>query len=108
MDEAKVIAAITSLPRVTTDDRTTEQQLIYAVDGQMFAIIKRGSNPLALSLLCDRNLGRLLESQYESVLPGQGLSKQWITILLTGQLSNEDIIDQIRHAYEQARTPDNA
>lgn len=108
MDEAKVIAAITNLPRVTTDDRTTEQQLIYAVDGQMFAIIKRGSNPLALSLLCDRNLSRLLESQYESVLPGQGLSKQWITILLTGQLSNEDIIDQIRHAYEQARTPDNA
>lgn len=108
MDEAQVIAAITSLPRVTTDDRTTEQQLIYAVDGQMFAIIKRCSNPLALSLLCDRNLSRLLESQYESVLPGQGLSKQWITILLTGQLSNEDIIDQIRHAYEQARTPDNA
>lgn len=108
MNENQVIAAITSLPRVAIDDRTTEQQLIYTVDGQMFAIVKHGSNPLALSLLCDHNLSRLLESQYESVLPGQGLSKQWITILLTGQLSNEDIVDQIRHAYEQARTPDNA
>jgi len=45
----------------------------------------------------------LLREKYETVLPGQKLNqKKWNTIILSGQLSDDEIFDLIRHSYNLA------
>ena len=69
-------------------------------EDKMFALVLEGSNPVRLSLKCDPLLAATLRERYESVLPGYHLNKKhWNTILLTGQLSWEEIQDLIRHSY---------
>ncbi|MCA9341618.1 MmcQ/YjbR family DNA-binding protein [Candidatus Saccharibacteria bacterium] len=69
--------------------------------GKMFALIAEGSNPLRVSLKCDPKLALHLREKYESVLPGYHLNKKhWNTIICSGQLSESEIKDLIRHSYE--------
>ncbi|RWZ79001.1 MAG: MmcQ/YjbR family DNA-binding protein [Candidatus Chaera renei] len=71
-----------------------------AATGKMFALIEEGSRPLRLSLKCDPRLAELLRQKYESVMPGYHLNKKhWNTVLCSGQLSDEEIFDLIRHSY---------
>ena len=68
--------------------------------GKMFALIQEGKEPVQLSLKCDPQLAETLREKYESVLPGYHLNKKyWNTIVLTGQLSWEEIQDLITHSY---------
>jgi predicted DNA-binding protein (MmcQ/YjbR family) len=42
----------------------------------------------------------VLRQRYETILPGYHLNKKhWNTIILTGQLSREEVQDLIRHSY---------
>lgn len=68
--------------------------------GKMFALIQEGSVPLRVSLKCDPKLAETLREKYESVMPGYHLSKKhWNTILLTGQLSDEEVKGLAYHSY---------
>lgn len=67
----------------------------------MFAIISEKSSPLRISLKCDPLLAQTLREKYESVLPGYHLNKKhWNTIILSGQLEREEVIDLINHSYD--------
>lgn len=102
LTEADICAQIENLGATVDQERSTDKDYVYAVNGEMMAVIKKDSNPLQLSLRCDPNLAKLLRSRYESVLEGQNLNKKhWITVLMTGQLSDQYVHDQIRHAYEE-------
>lgn len=68
--------------------------------GKMFALIQEGVTPLRISLKSDPQLAVLLRERYESVVPGYHLNKKhWNTILLTGQLSDDEVKDLARHSY---------
>ena len=68
--------------------------------GKMFALIQEGSTPLRVSLKCDPQLAVNLREKYESVMPGYHLNKKhWNTILLTGQLSDDEVKDLAYHSY---------
>ena len=70
----------------------------------MIAVVAPASKPLRISLRCDRKLARMLRERYETVLPGENLSKKdWNTIICSGQLSDDEIFDLARHSYELAR-----
>lgn len=70
-------------------------------EGKLFAIITDDSKPLRISLKCDPQLALNLREKYESVVPGYHLNKKhWNTVLYTGQLSDDEIKDLIRHSYE--------
>lgn len=72
-----------------------------AANDKLFALMTEGSQPLQISLKCDPNLAELLRDKYESVLPGYHLNKRhWITVLVTGQLADDEIRDLIRHSFE--------
>lgn len=104
LSERDIVSQLLSYDGVVQDDRSDKDLLIYSYQGEIVAAIKRDSKPLNLTLRCDYNLGKLLRDQYESVLEGQGLNKKrFITILLTGQVSDGDIRDQVRHAYEETK-----
>ncbi len=67
---------------------------------KMFALIQEGSKPLQVSLKCDPELAKTLRERYESVMPGYHLSKKhWNTILLTGQLGDDELKDLAYHSY---------
>lgn len=101
MNHREVEEYILSMPNSRLDYPFGENTAVYKTGDKMFAIIAEGTNPLRLSLKCDPQLAELLRAKYETVLPGYHLNKKhWNTILLTGQLSDQEIKDLIRHSYE--------
>ncbi len=82
-----------------------ENICVFSFKDQMFALLEKDKVPLRLSLKCDPLLAHVLRERYEEVLPGFNLNKKnWNTILLTGQLSEEKLKDLIRHSYELAQS----
>lgn len=92
---------ILSMPNARLEYPFGESVAVYKTGDKMFALVKEDSSPIQLSLKCDPQLAATLRERYESVMPGYHLSKKhWNTILLTGQLSWEEIQDLIRHSYQ--------
>lgn len=91
-----------SMPGARLDYPFGEDVAVYkTADDKMFALVPEGSQPIRISLKCDPLLAQTLRERYESVMPGYHLNKKhWNTILLTGQLSLEEIQDLIRHSYQ--------
>lgn len=95
---------ILSMPNARLDYPFGDEVAVYKVpldeDDKMFALVQEKGEPIRLSLKCDPQLSVLLRNKYESVMEGYHLNKKhWNTILLTGQLSDEEIKDLIVHSY---------
>lgn len=100
---------ILSLPEVWLDYPFGEGVAVYRYGqdndgaGRIVAIVQQQAKPLRISLKCDPLLAKSLRERYETVLPGQNLNKKhWNTIICTGQLSSDEIIDLARLSYELA------
>lgn len=104
LDKETVENFILSFPGVSVDQPFKQPILVYRVgqdDQSMFALLNKDKLPLRLSLRCEPKLSQLLRDKYEEVMPGDHLdSKNWNTIVLSGQLSLEEIKDLIRHSYD--------
>ena len=101
MDHKTVEEYILSMPNARLDYPFGEGVAVYKFGDKMFALVDEKSDPLRLSLKCDPLLAKTLRERYESVLPGYHLNKKhWNTMLLTGQLTWEEVQDLIRHSYE--------
>lgn len=100
MDHKTVEEYILSMPNARLDYPFGKDVAVYKVNDKMFALVAEGSKPVKLSLKCDPKLSTLLREKYESVMPGYHLNKKhWNTMILTGQLSWEEVQDLIRHSY---------
>jgi predicted DNA-binding protein (MmcQ/YjbR family) len=107
MDHKTVEDYILSMPGAVRDYPFGESVAVYKIapaadseNGKMFALIAEGSDPVRLSLKCDPQLSQVLRERYETVMPGYHLNKKhWNTIILSGQLSWEEVQDLIRHSY---------
>lgn len=93
------------MPNARLDYPFGEGVAVYKIgqgdDAKMFALVAEGSTPIRLSLKCDPLLATTLRERYESVMPGYHLNKKhWNTILLSGQLTWEEIQDLIRLSYD--------
>jgi predicted DNA-binding protein (MmcQ/YjbR family) len=100
MDLSELEQFILSLPGVSVSQPFDDHKLVYSLNDQMFAIIDKDKKPLKLSLRCDSQLSSILRQKYDEVMPGDHLDQRfWNTIILSGQLSQQDIKDLIRHGY---------
>lgn len=106
MNHKAVESYILSMPDSWLDYPFGKDVAVYktgdksAADSKMFALIAEGSDPLRLSLKCDPQLAVLLRDKYETVLPGYHLNKKhWNTLILTGQVPEEEVKDLIRLSY---------
>ena len=100
MDHKTVEKYLLSMPGAKLDYPFGENTAVYKVDDKMFALISEKSDPLQISLKCDPLLAETLRQKYETVLPGYHLNKKhWNTIILTGQLSWEEVQDLIKLSY---------
>lgn len=116
MNHKQVEEYILSLPNTKLDYPFGEDVAVYKTkigdDWKMFALIPHNKTPLSISLKCDPQLAVLLREKYESVMEGYHLNKKhWNTMLLTGQLSEEEITGLILHSYNlvvgaDSETPD--
>lgn len=95
-----------SFPNAWIDFPFGEDTSVYKIGhkenggGKMFAIINDTAKPLRVSLKCDPLLAERLRETYETVLPGYHLSKKhWNTIILTGQVPDDEIKSFIELSY---------
>lgn len=98
---------ILSLPEVWLDYPFGEGVAVYKYGqdndgaGKIVAIVQEGTNPLRVSLKCDPLLAQNLREKYETVLPGFHLNKKhWNTIICSGQLADDEVLDLARLSYE--------
>lgn len=106
MDHKTVEDYILSMSNAVREYPFGEDVAVYKVGDKMFALIAEGSDPVRLSLKCDPQLSSLLRERYETVMPGYHLNKKhWNTIVLSGQLSWEEVQDLIRHSYNLVTGP---
>jgi predicted DNA-binding protein (MmcQ/YjbR family) len=88
------------MPDAKLDYPFGEGVAVYKVNDKMFALVQEGSEPVRISLKSDPQLAETLRERYETVMPGYHLNKKhWNTIVLTGQLSWDEIKDLINHSY---------
>lgn len=91
---------ILSMPNAWLDYPFGKDVAVYKTGDKMFALVPEKDVPIRVSLKCDPQLATVLRERYETVMPGYHLNKKhWNTILLTGQLSWEEVQDLIRHSY---------
>lgn len=95
---------ILSKPGARLDYPFGDEVAVYKIgpgeDSKMFALVAEGKEPVRLSLKCDPVLAETLRERYESVMPGYHLSKKhWNTIVLSGQLEQQEVFDLIDHSY---------
>jgi predicted DNA-binding protein (MmcQ/YjbR family) len=101
MDHKTVHDYLLTMPNSRLDYPFGEEVAVYKTGDKMFALVAEKSDPVRLSLKCDPQLSQVLRERYESVMPGYHLNKKhWNTIVLTGQLSGEEVQDLIRHSYQ--------
>ena len=100
-DHKTVEEFILSMPGARLDYPFGKEAAVYKTGDKTFAIIMEGKDPVRLSLKCDPVLAETLRAKYDTVMPGYHLNKKhWNTIVLTGQLSWDEIKDLIRHSYD--------
>lgn len=91
---------ILSMPNAWLDYPFGDVVAVYKIGDKMFALVPEKTTPVRVSLKCDPQLALVLRERYETVMPGYHLNKKhWNTVLLTGQLSNQEVQDLIRHSY---------
>lgn len=107
MTHKELEAFLLQFPHTWLDFPFGEGTSVYKVgdkaagQGKLFAIIPDGSKPLRVSLKCDPQLAQNLRDKYESVQPGYHLNKKhWNTIVCSGQLENDEILDLARLSYD--------
>lgn len=101
MEHKTVEEYLLSMPNAVLEYPFGKEVAVYKAGDKMFALIAEGSSPLRLSLKCDPELSKVLREKYETVMPGYHLNKKhWNTIVLTGQLSWEEVQDLIHHSYQ--------
>lgn len=104
---------ILSMPNAQLDYPFGEDVAVYKVGtppagGKMFALIAEKKTPVRLSLKCDPKLSEILRARYDEVMEGYHLNKKhWNTIVLSGQLSWEEVQALIRHSYDLVAGNDN-
>jgi len=101
MDLKELEQYILSKPDAKLDFPFDEHTAVYKVHDKMFALVPQNKTPINISLKCDPTLAEVLRDQYVSVMAGYHLNKRhWNTIVITGELSDAEIIDLIDHSYQ--------
>ena len=104
LDYKTVKKLLKSYPEITMSYPYGDDIEVYYLGEEMFALLYKDLLPLQLSLRCDRLLAKHLQEKFESVLGGRDLNpNKWITLILSGQLNEEEVRDLIRHSFEMTK-----
>jgi len=75
--------------------------LVFKVEGKIFAIAALDEVPPRVNLKCDPDLALELRDRYEQVRPGYHMNKKhWNTVELDGVIPQKEIKKMIDHSYD--------
>ena len=75
--------------------------IVFKVEGKMFALAALDEVPPAVNLKCDPDLALELRDRYDQVRPGYHMSKKhWNTVVLDGVIPEREIRTMVDHSYE--------
>jgi len=104
MSKKDIVDYIHSLGRVEDEINPDRQVILFRSNNILIAVLELKS-PLRLSLRSEPGLSEVLRNSYETVMPGVNLnSKEWNTIVLTGQVGDEELKSLIRHSFQFSET----
>jgi predicted DNA-binding protein (MmcQ/YjbR family) len=102
-ETATIKRYLEKLDKAKVDFPHTKTLAVYSVDDVAFAYFETGRQLLELSLRSDQQLADLLRTKYEEVASARKLDPRvWYTIVISGQLSVEEITALIDHSYQLA------
>jgi len=77
------------------------EDIVFKVEGKMFAIAALDEVPPRVNLKCDPDLALELRDRFEQVSPGYHMNKKhWNTIELDGVIPEREIKKMIDHSYD--------
>ena len=98
VSENDILAYIARLEDVS--ERRDNGMRIFSRGERIFLVIEEGTSPLRIEMRCDRRLGQTLKERFESVMTSRALGNNGIEIICSGQLTNDEVFDLIRHSFE--------
>lgn len=102
-DSQTIKEYLDSLQDIEVSYPHTKTLAVYTVKDVPFAYLETGKQLYRLSVQTDPQLAKLLREKYEEVSSGYKLNpKFWITIVVSGQLSINELIALINHSYQIA------
>jgi predicted DNA-binding protein (MmcQ/YjbR family) len=88
-------------PAATEGTPFGEDNIVFKVEGKMFALAALDEVPPAVNLKCDPDLALELRDRYEQVRPGYHMNKKhWNTVELDGVVPQAEIKKMIDHSYD--------
>ena len=87
------ISEISGIGKYTTQKESTRD--IYLKDGLAFLVFNRNT----IEIRCDSRLSDNLKEKYESVMESRYFGRGGIEIVLSGQLSQQELEDLVRLSY---------
>ena len=76
-------------------EKAEKDRTLYLKDGKVFLVVR----PKTVEVRTDEKLRDLLQEKYESVMQSRYFGKGGIEIVLTGQLSMDEVEDLVRLSY---------
>ena len=104
MTESDILKYLEGLGEFETETREFDEEKLKVLfrNGKIFLVIHTGSNPLRLDVGIGRGLVKLLTEQYESVMNSRAMDdREWVEIICSGQLSDNEVIDLVRASWER-------
>ena len=77
------------------EQKTEEHRELYLKDDKVFLV----KNKNTIEVRTDRELAKLLEEKYESVMESRYFGRGGIEIVLAGQLDEKELEDLVRLSY---------
>ena len=75
--------------------------IVFKVEGKMFALAALDEVPPRVNLKCDPDLALELRDRYEQVTPGYHMNKKhWNTVELSGGIPESEMRKMIDHSYD--------
>ncbi len=92
------LGKISGIGEYETENRTENQkmQVIYRTPGGKAFLVDRGNT---IEVRSERNLAGLLREKYESVMESRYFGKGGIEVVVSGQLSEDEMEDLVRLSY---------
>jgi predicted DNA-binding protein (MmcQ/YjbR family) len=89
-----------SLPGTTEELPFDDRTLVFKVMGKMYALADI-EEFTSFNVKCDPEQAEQLRAAYACVKPGYHMNKKhWNTIVLGGELKNQELYHWIRHSYD--------
>lgn len=106
MDKQDLIDHCLTYPGVYEDYPFDESWAVmrHGANKKSFAFIYAREGHHCANLKCDPMRAAMLRDLHDDIKPGYHMNKEhWNTVILDGELEEEDIFDLVRHSFELTR-----